>query len=372
MGRLNYIIIPIFLNNAGCPDAGRCVFCNQAASGGAPCEAEDVKAYIENFISALIKDGHEKKRCDIEIAFYGGTFTALSIKRQGLYFESANAAMNLADITKHGIEFKGFRVATRPDYINDEILSYLKKNMVKIIEIGVESFNAGVLEKSGRGYGPQTAAGACESIKRYGFELSVHLMCGLPGQDRLIFKDDVARTVALSPDYVRIHPLCVLSGSKLGGLFNEGKFKPRPDDELIEETAYAMAVFELNKIKVIRAGILENDNFRKQALAGPAYPNLREIAEGLIHSVVYDIIREKFDIKYKIIISVLEEKILNYLVGYKKNNIIKNNDLFLEFKNKMLYNNDIMDYILISAENNEPAYALTRPGVLMRYIKKLI
>lgn len=374
MKPVKHIIIPVFLNNLGCPASGRCVFCDQAASGGTPCGPDSTESYLKGFISGLEKENISKNEYSFEIAFYGGTFTALPRGVQESFFEAGRSAVSSAGEGRRGIDgkFEGFRISTRPDFIDIEALSFLKANAVKTIEIGVESFDDGVLQKAGRGYSAASAAYSCGLVKKSGFKFSLHLMCGLEGQSREVFLRDCASLAAAGPDYARIHPLCVMSGSRLGEIYKAGGFVPRPDSELIEETAYAMAFFELNGIKVIRAGILENDKFRKEVLAGPAFPNLREIAESLIHSTVFDFIRTKFERPSKILVETGGEKILNYLVGYKKENIKKNNDLLLEFKNKILYNNakDAMPYILISAENNESAYVLTRPDVLKQYINK--
>ncbi|OQA77427.1 MAG: Oxygen-independent coproporphyrinogen-III oxidase 1 [bacterium ADurb.Bin243] len=371
MEPVKHIIIPVFLNNLGCPASGRCVFCDQAASGGTPCSPDSIESYLKNFISGLEKENISKNEYSYEIAFYGGTFTALRRQVQASFFEAGRSALKAAGESRGG-RFEGFRISTRPDFIDIETLSFLKENTVKTIEIGIESFDDGVLEKAGRGYSSAAAIASCDLIKKTGFKLSLHLMCGLEGQTRDVFLRDCSSLASAGPDYARIHPLCVMAGSRLGEFYKAGGFVPRPDSELIEETAYAMSFFELNNIKIIRAGILENDKFRKEVLAGPAFPNLREIAESLIHSTVYDFIRAKFQRPSKIIIETGREKTLNYLVGYKKENIKKNNDLLLEFKNKILYNNakDAMPYILISAENNELTYVLTRPDVLKQYINK--
>ena len=364
-----HIIVPVFLNSLGCPSKTRCVFCNQSVSGGEPCGAASVEEFLRKFFSDVSRSNIGKTEYSFEIAFYGGTFTAIAIDGQTVFFAAAEKVLGEFGLLSGG-RFSGFRVATRPDYINPAILSFLKERGVKTIEIGVESFDDKTLETSGRGYCSATAVESLKLIKNSGFKLSVHLMCGLPGQSREVFKKDVETAVSLAPDYARIHPLCVISGSALGDLYKTGKFVPRPDRELVEETAYAMAAFEISGVRVIRVGILENDKFRKEVLAGPAWPNLREIAEGFIHAAVYDLIREKFVRGSKIVLWTKDEKTLNYLIGYKKENIEKNNDLFLEFKNKMLYNNERIFYILISAENNESVYALTRPEILKQYITK--
>ncbi len=357
------------MNSLGCPSKTRCVFCNQSVSGGEPCGASSAGEFLRKFFGDLSRSNIGKTEYSFEIAFYGGTFTALSLDEQSVFFAAAEKVLGEFGMLAGG-RFSGYRIATRPDHIDPAILSFLKERGVKTIETGVESFDDNALEISGRGYCSRTAIEALKLVKNSGFKLSVHLMCGLPGQSREVFKKDVETAVSLAPDYARIHPLCVISGSALGEMYKTGNFVPRPDRELVEETAYAMAAFELAGVRVIRVGILENDKFRKEVLAGPAWPNLREVAEGLIHAPVYGLIREKFAPGLKISVWTKDEKTLNYLIGYKKENIEKNNDLFLEFKNKMLYNNERISYILISAENNESFYALTRPEVLKQYITK--
>lgn len=364
-----HIIVPVFLNSLGCPSKTRCVFCNQSVSGGEPCGVSSVEELLRKFFGDVLRSNIGKTEYSFEIAFYGGTFTAIPIDEQAVFFAAAEKVLGEFGLLDER-RFSGFRIATRPDYIDSATLSFLKERGVKTIEIGVESFDDKTLERSGRGYCSRTAIEALKLVKNSGFKLSVHLMCGLPGQPREVFVKDVEIAVSLAPDYARVHPLCVLTGSSLGEMYPAGKFVPRPDRELVEETAYAMAAFELAGVRVIRVGIMENDKFRKEVLAGPAWPNLREIAEGVIHAPVYDLIRKKFAPGSKIAVWTKDEKTLNYLIGYKKENIEKNNDLFLEFKNKMLYNNKRISYILISAENIESFYAITRPEVLKQYITK--
>lgn len=362
-----HIIIPVFLNSLGCPSTTRCVFCDQSASGGEPCGAASAGAFLRKFISDIAASNIGKTEYTFEVAFYGGTFTALEPSVQSAFFDAADGALNEAGLLR-GRRFKGYRIATRPDFMSATIVEFLARRGVRTVEIGVESFDDAVLEASGRGYDAATAVAALKLVKKSGFALSAHLMCGLPLQSRAVFKKDLETAVSLAPDYARIHPLCVLANSALGAMLRSGAFVPRPDRELVEETAYAMAVFELAGVKVIRAGILENDKFRKEVLAGPAYPNLREIAESLIHATVYDFIRKKIPAGKKLTVAARDEKTLNYLIGYRKENAEKNNDLFLEFKNKMLYNNERISYVLISEENTESYHALTRADVLKQYI----
>ena len=69
-------IIPVFVPHLGCPND--CVFCNQRRISGSqqPAGAEDVKEAIEK-AAALLPKGAKR-----QLAFYGGSFTAIPVAEQ--------------------------------------------------------------------------------------------------------------------------------------------------------------------------------------------------------------------------------------------------------------------------------------------------
>ena len=78
-------IFPIFIPHLGCPHA--CVFCNQRRISGQdrPATAETVRGALEK-AHAVPRAG---KR---ELAFYGGSFTAIPEERQIALLSAAKAA----------------------------------------------------------------------------------------------------------------------------------------------------------------------------------------------------------------------------------------------------------------------------------------
>ncbi|EPZ60068.1 coproporphyrinogen oxidase, anaerobic domain protein [[Clostridium] sordellii ATCC 9714] len=68
------------------------------------------------------------------MAFFGGSFTAIDIDIQ----------RNLLSVAKEYVDkniIDDIRMSTRPDCINDEILTMLKEYKVSIIELGVQSLD---------------------------------------------------------------------------------------------------------------------------------------------------------------------------------------------------------------------------------------
>ena len=78
-------IIPIFVPHLGCPH--QCSFCNQREISGQTKQvtAKDVKETIEFYLKNF-KDDLKY----VEVAFYGGSFTAIEEKKQIELLEAAN------------------------------------------------------------------------------------------------------------------------------------------------------------------------------------------------------------------------------------------------------------------------------------------
>ena len=69
-------IIPVFVPHLGCPND--CVFCNQRRISGslAPATPESVKSAISEGLRRV------PQGADVELAFYGGSFTAIPAREQ--------------------------------------------------------------------------------------------------------------------------------------------------------------------------------------------------------------------------------------------------------------------------------------------------
>ena len=175
-------IIPIFVPHLGCPND--CVFCNQKSISGQTKQVtkEEVKDTIEEHLKYI-----NAKNTSIEVAFFGGSFTAIDEKKQIELLEAAN------EYISNGI-IESIRISTRPDYIDKDILKILKKYHVKTIELGVQSANDYILKKAGRGHNFKDVIKASKLIRWHGFILGHQMMVGLPDSTKL---DDINTAKAL-------------------------------------------------------------------------------------------------------------------------------------------------------------------------------
>lgn len=111
---------------------------------------------------------------EIELSFFGGSFTGIPMDEQKAFLSVAKRYKDEGVIQK-------IHLSTRPDYIDCEILDNLKVFGVDTIELGVQSFAESVLTASKRGHSAECVYSSSRLIKEYGFILGIQLMIGLPG-----------------------------------------------------------------------------------------------------------------------------------------------------------------------------------------------
>ncbi len=256
--------ISIFVPFNGCPQ--QCSFCNQKTITGQAYQptAQDVKNAVE---TALKKKGYE-----YEIAFFGGSFTAIS---RDYMLELLNAA---EPYVKNG-SVKGIRISTRPDYIDGEILTLLKDKGVSAIELGAQSMDDEVLSANLRGHTAEDVVNASKLIKDYGFELGLQMMTGLYKDTDEKAIETAKKIIGLKPETVRIYPTVVLKGTYLQELYDEKIYRPPTVDDAAALCTRLLPLFEEAQIKVIRLGLHSSEDIKKNMVAGAFHPAFGEIVQ---------------------------------------------------------------------------------------------
>lgn len=263
--------VSIFVPHIGCPHA--CSFCDQKTITGtaAAPTAEDVRRACDIAVKS--------KKCNAEnseIAFFGGSFTA--IERE--YMVSLlTAALPYIE----GGFFCGVRISTRPDCIDEEILSVLKKYRVTTIELGAQSMSDEVLLQNHRGHTAEDVRTAAQKIQEAGFSLGLQMMTGLYGSTPDLDRKTAQAFISLHPDCVRIYPTVVLEHTALGALYKSGKYTPQTLREAVPLCAELLEMFSKNHIPVIRLGLHSGGNVEDGYLAGAYHPAFRELCEGEIY-----------------------------------------------------------------------------------------
>jgi histone acetyltransferase (RNA polymerase elongator complex component) len=258
-------IIPVFVSHMGCPND--CTFCNQRKINGVDDAIlpEALPAFVATYLESM-------KRDQIELAFFGGSFTGIELSRQNAYLQQAAA------LKERGLIHK-IRLSTRPDYIDHDTIERLKTYSVDLVELGCQSFDEIVLASAKRGHDVKAIHNAVSLLKTAGLSFGIQLMLGLPNDDFEKFKNSVKVTAALKPECVRLYPALVIRDTELEIAYQEGRFTPMSLDKAVSWTAYALKVFNAYDIKVIRMGLQRTDliDFDSAVLAGPFHPAFGEL-----------------------------------------------------------------------------------------------
>lgn len=303
-------IIPIFVPHKGCPHD--CIFCNQKKITGVSTDvtSEDARRIIEEYLPTIDKDA------SVEIAFFGGSFTAIDIDIQ----------KSLLSVAKEYVDkglVQDIRMSTRPDCINEEILKMLKEYSTSIIELGVQSLDPNVLIDSIRGHQADVVYRSAKLIKEFGIKLGLQMMVGLPSdsEEKCIYT--AKEFIKLNPDCVRIYPTLVVKETGLEKLLKNGEYKPFTLEESIKIVKKLLVLYYINDINVIRVGLQATDDIQlgKAVVDGPYHPAFRELVESeMIKDFLESIVKEN-KVKKEIVVRV-NKKNISKIIGNKKSNTI--------------------------------------------------
>lgn len=212
---------------------GGCIYCSDRGSGDF---AQDAVLSIPEQIRAQ-KEIFSKKwdvsRCIAYFQAHTNTYAPLSTLRT--CYEAA--------LAEEGIV--GLNIATRADCLPPDVVEYLAElaeRTTLTVELGLQSSNDETARRINRGHDFETFCKGVERLKaanpRIG--IGVHIIFGLPGEDRETMLQTVKDVAALHPDMVKIHLLHVIKGTVLAKLYERGEYTPLAREDYIQLVADAL------------------------------------------------------------------------------------------------------------------------------------
>ncbi|MGN0678478.1 MAG: elongator complex protein 3 [Oscillospiraceae bacterium] len=309
--------VSIFIPHIGCPH--RCTFCDQRSISGtakAP-SAEEVSRVLEEQAGHLAERGFTA-----EIAFFGGSFTAVPRAYMLELLEAARTAMERFTV------YSGIRCSTRPDCISEEIVAILREYGVTAVELGAQSMDDEVLRLNERGHTADDVSRACEIIKHSGIELGLQMMTGLWGDTPEKSLRTAEEFIEIHPSTVRIYPTVILRGTRLGELYESGEYKSFSFEETVDLCAVLLRKFEENGISVIRMGLHASTDVEREMLSGVYHPAFREIVESRLF--LQDIKAQLLEMEKGRYTVLTDSRNISRAVGQKRANIAELRELGYE------------------------------------------
>lgn len=307
--------IPIFIPHEGCRN--ECVFCNQRTiTGTSKGSDRDIVPEIEEALST-IPAGY-----DIEIAFFGGSFTGIGNDRMTKLLD---AAYNYVISGK----VQSIRLSTRPDYINEEILDILKSRGVTHIELGIQSMRQHVLDASKRGHTVEDTERACRLISDYGFVLGGQMMIGLPCStldDEIYTAEKIGQMGAKE---ARIYPCVVFRGTELCNMSQNGSYHPISIEDAVIRSTKVYYKLKSYNINILRIGLQSSESLadKNQVYAGAYHPAMGELVESrvklesILSAIEYYKSEQNFDYNGHLFTVECNKCDLSKVIGHKKSNM---------------------------------------------------
>ncbi|HPM08685.1 MAG TPA: tRNA uridine(34) 5-carboxymethylaminomethyl modification radical SAM/GNAT enzyme Elp3, partial [Candidatus Pacearchaeota archaeon] len=257
-----------------CP--GNCIYCpteagmpksylsKEPAAQRAKMLKFDPYIQVKTRIESLQKEGHPTDK--IELRIIGGTWSYYPEDYRLWYIKECFRACNskktkdtsqkqkckIKDLiqeqkrnqtAKHRIV--GLSVETRPDFINENEIKFLRELGITKIELGIQSVYDDILEFSKRKSTRQDIINATKLLKDAGFKVSYQVMPNLPlsnlKRDFEMFVE-IFENQDFKPDYLKIYPLVLLKEAELYKIQDKIKFKEYTAQELID------LIIEIKKI----------------------------------------------------------------------------------------------------------------------------
>lgn len=172
--------------------------------------------------------------------------------------------------------------AGRADVFTTEKLDLCKRYGVTRICINAQSFCDKTLERIGRKHTGGDVVRAFEMAKPYGFTVNCDLIAGLTGESAEEFSESVDEAIALRPENITVHTLCLKKGAKL-----KEETAALKDEGLAEMIA-------CSREKLTQAGYEPYYLYRQKYMAG-AHENVGWTKKGFASVYNIDVMEETTD-----------------------------------------------------------------------------
>jgi radical SAM protein (TIGR01212 family) len=200
-------------NRDGSKGTGGCTYCDNDAFNPSYCHpGKSIKTQIEEGIEF---HSNRYRRASSYLAYfqpYSNTYAPLD-KLKEIY----DQALSFPEIT-------GLVIGTRPDCIDEHKLEYFRELAGKhyiMLEYGIESCYDRTLKRINRRHSFEDAVKAIGMTSQFNLKTGVHLIFGLPGENRKDMLEEAEILSALPINNLKFHQLQIIKGTKILSEFEE-------------------------------------------------------------------------------------------------------------------------------------------------------
>jgi len=211
-------------NIDGTKGRGGCIYCSSSGSGDFSAPADhSIPRQIERMKASM----KSKWDTDKFIAYFQAhTNTYAPVDKLRELYDSALSCDNIV----------GLSVSTRPDCIDEDIADLLASYKDKThltVELGLQSVSDSTAEFINRCHTYNDFLKGFSLLRERGIRICVHIINGLPGEDRSMMMDTAREMARIRPDIIKIHLMHVLKNTRLAQIYEQGGLTPLSLEEYI-------------------------------------------------------------------------------------------------------------------------------------------
>ena len=201
----------------------RCGYCD-FATAATPADSPEIDAYVEDLCLQIRRKAKEGELGALETVYLGGgTPSHVGLARLSMLLYTLSLSMHLTPEVECTME-------ANPESLTERMVRDVWALGVNRLSIGVQSFDDDVLATLGRAHSADDARRAVASALTRFENVSVDLMCGIPGQSEASFEASVREAVALGVTHVSVYPLTIEEHTPFDQAVLAGELEEPSDD----------------------------------------------------------------------------------------------------------------------------------------------
>jgi radical SAM protein (TIGR01212 family) len=211
-------------NRNGTVGIGGCIYCNVRGSGTGLSQHYTITEQLERGKERLARRYKAKKF----IAYFQSFSNTYGSPQnlEALYLE----ALAVEDVV-------GLAIGTRPDCVPDgvlDMLSELNQRTYLWVEYGLQSIHNRTLQLINRGHDVAAFVDAVERSRQRDLDICVHVILGLPGENKTNMLATARALGKLDIQGVKIHLLYVIKETALAQLYLRGDYRCLSREEYVD------------------------------------------------------------------------------------------------------------------------------------------
>lgn len=225
-------------NIDGTKGVGGCTYCHLGSGDFAGNPDEDILTQFEKVKTRMHKKWEKAKY----IAYFQAntnTYAPVNILK-----EKFEPVLKIDGVI-------GLAIATRADCLSEEIIDYLEdlsSRTYLIVELGLQTIFDETGKRINRCHSFSDFLDGYKRLKKRNIRVCVHLIIGLPGETREMMLESAKTVSMLRPDFIKLHLLHILKGTKIAKEYENGEFDTLSLSEYVGIICDCLELFDENTV----------------------------------------------------------------------------------------------------------------------------